>query len=57
MNEKQIGTKQDKISQECYEWMITRFNHNLEHLPDYMKRPKWINRELKINEILKDDDV
>jgi len=57
MNEKQIGTKPDKISQEYYEWMISRFNHNLKHLPDYMKRPKWVNREIKINEILKDDDV
>lgn len=57
MKEKQIGTKQDKISQEYYEWMIAKFNHNLEHLPDYMKRPKWVNREIKINQILKDDVV
>ena len=35
------------------EWMRV----NLEHLPDYMIRPKWVNRELKIDEILKDDDL
>ena len=35
------------------EWM----DINWEHLPDYMKKPKWFNRELKIDEILKEDDV
>jgi hypothetical protein len=58
MKEKQIGTKQDLISQEYYEWMIKQqYDKNWEHLPDYMKRPKWVNRELKIDEILKDDVV
>jgi hypothetical protein len=57
MKEKQIGTKQDLISQEYYEWMIKQHDKNWEHLPDYMKRPKWFNRELKIDEILKEDVV
>jgi len=57
MNEKQIGTKPDKVAQEYYEWMIKHHQKNWEHLPDYMKRPKWVNRELKIDEILKDDVV
>jgi len=35
------------------EWMDV----NWKHLPDYMKRAKWVNRELKIDEILKDDDL
>jgi hypothetical protein len=57
MNEKQIGTKPDRVSQEYYEWMIKQHDKNWEHLPDYMKRPKWVNRELKIDEILKDDVI
>jgi hypothetical protein len=37
--------------------MIKQHDKNWEHLPDYMKKPKWFNRELKIDEILKEDDV
>ena len=53
-----LGRKPDNIvSQEYYDWMIRQHDKNWEHLPDYMKRPKWVNRELKIDEILKEDDV
>jgi hypothetical protein len=57
MKEEQIGKKPDKVAQEYYEWMIKQGVKNLEHLPDYMKKPKWFNRELKIDEILKDDVI
>ena len=57
MKEEFLGVKVDKVSQEYYEWMIKHHQKNWEHLPDYMKRPKWVNREIKIDEILKDDVV
>ena len=57
MKEEFLGVKGDKVYQEYYDWMIKQGVKNWEHLPDYMKKPKWFNRELKIDEILKDDVV
>ena len=57
MKEEFLGVKGDKVYQEYYDWMIKQGAKNWEYLPDYMKKPKWFNRELKIDEILKDDVV
>ena len=57
MKEELLGVKADKVYQEYYKWFIKQHDKNWEHLPDYMKRPKWVNRELKIDEVLKEDDV
>ena len=57
MKEEFLGVKGDKVYQEYYDWMIKHHQKIWEHLPDYMKKPKWFNREIKIDEILKDDVV
>ena len=57
MKEEFLGVKGDKVYQEYYDWMIKHHQKIWEYLPDYMKKPKWFNRELKIDEILKEDNV
>ena len=58
MKEELLGVKGDEVYQEYYQWFTKQqYDKNWEHLPDYMKKPKWFNRELKIDEILKEDDV
>jgi len=57
MKEELLGVKGDKVDQEYYYWMIKHHQKIWEYLPDYMKRPRWVNREIKIDEILKEDDV
>ena len=54
MKEELLGVKGDKVYQEYYQWFIKQqYDKNW----DYMRKPKWFNRELKIDEILKDDVV